>query len=211
MSHINRDNCDAVLLAVQLVVLFNWAQGPRPGEYLAFGTRHSDWLTVFRGVRTTIETLGPEAFSTHASGLRARGKPLPPPDPLIEFQQPLDELREYVTYNSLPSSLPINLHSLENLIEIYNDRYSGNNSEYHVIFAWLYRMKEEFLEALQRHNAVPLVIYAHFVVLVFEMERFWYMKGWSTHVLSGIWEILRDEDRICIRWPCAVVGWLPPT
>lgn len=72
-------------------------------------------------------------------------------------------------------------------------------------------MREEFLEAMQRHDAVPLVLYAHFVVLMHELDGFWYMKGWATHVLGGIWEVLRDEDRRCVRWPCAVVGWVPPT
>jgi hypothetical protein len=71
-------------------------------------------------------------------------------------------------------------------------------------------MTDGFLEALQRHGAVPLVLYAHFAVLMNDMEAFWYMRGWTAHVLNGIWGILRDEDRVWIRWPMAVVGYIPP-
>jgi hypothetical protein len=96
------------------------------------------------------------------------------------------------------------------LQECYSSRYEGVDSEYHVAFAWLYKMSDDFLDRLQQRQTIPLIIYAHFVVLMHEMERFWYMKGWTHHVMRGIFEALSREETAWIRWPMARVGWIAP-
>jgi hypothetical protein len=212
LTHLHQGNCDAILLSVQLICFITWARGPQPGEYLAFGENgRSEWLVMFRGIRTTFETLGYDNFTRSvAPNIRAKGKSLPQVTGLLAYEEPLAELHDYVQYASKPSQLSHNLYAHQVLLECYSNRYGGVDSEYHVVFAWLFRMQEEFLEALQRHDPVPLVVYAHFVLLMNDMEGFWYMKGWTMHVLAGIWGIIRDEDRVHIRWPVSVVGWIPP-
>ncbi|KAL5423369.1 hypothetical protein PMIN06_006744 [Paraphaeosphaeria minitans] len=212
LSHLHQDNCDPVLLSVQLICTITWARGPQPGEYLAFGDQgHSDWLAMFRGIRTTLETVGYDNFTrSMAPNIRAHAKPLPDVAGTLAYEEPLAELSDYVHYASKPPQLSQNVYAHQVLLECYSNRYGGVDGEYHVSFAWLFRMQEEFLQALQRHEPVPLVIYAHFAVLMNDMESFWYMKGWTSHVLAGIWDILRDEDRVHIRWSVSVVGWIPP-
>jgi hypothetical protein len=146
-----------------------------------------------------------------APSIRAKGKPLPNVKGTLPYEEPLAELYDFIECASAsPAALEDNIYAHKVLLECYANRYGGIDSEYHVVFAWLYRMKDEFLDALQRHDAVPLVVYAHFALLMNDMEGFWYMKGWTNHVLAGIWGILRDEDRVHIRWPISVVGWIPP-
>lgn len=212
LSYLHQDNCDPVLLSVQLICFITWARGPRPGEYLAFGDNgRSDWLVMFRGIRTTLETVGYDNFTRSITpNIRAKGKPLPIVAGTLAYEEPLAELYDYVQYASESSKLPYNVYAHKVLLECYSNRYGGMDGEYHVVFAWLFRMQEEFLEALQRHEPVPLVVYAHFVLLMNDMEGFWYMKGWTTHVLAGIWDCLGGEDRVHIRWPVSVVGWIPP-
>lgn len=36
------------------------------------------------------------------------------------------------------------------------------------------------------------------------------MKGWTHHVMSGIFEALATEHRAWIRWPMTTVGWIAP-
>lgn len=212
LAHLNQDNCDAVLISVQIICFITWARGPQPGEYLAFGENgRSEWLVMFRGIRTTIESLGYESFvKSHAPSIRAKAKPLPPNPAAPAYKEPLADLRDYIQYGSSPSLLETNRYAFDKLLECYNNRYGGVDGEYHVVFAWLYKMQDDFLEALQQHDSVALVIYAHFAVLMNDLECFWYMKGWTAHVLSGIWSILRDEDRVHARWAISVVGWIPP-
>jgi hypothetical protein len=211
LSHINQRNCDAVLVSAELISLIGWARGPQPGEFLAFGANErSEWLIMFRGIRYTMESLNYDSFTkSYAPQMRARGKPLQY-GTRPAFEQPLADLRHYIEYASSPSHLASNLYALELLLECYGNRYNGIDNEYSIVFTWLFKMEEDFLEAMQRHDAVPLVLYAHFTVLINDMERFWYMKGWTTHVISGIWGLLKDEDKIQLRWPIEIVGWITP-
>lgn len=58
IANLDPGNCDAVLLAVQLICFVSWGHGPQPGEYLAFGRdKRSDWLVVFCGIRTRFESI----------------------------------------------------------------------------------------------------------------------------------------------------------
>jgi hypothetical protein len=211
MKNISSGNCDAILISVQLICFVNWARGPQPGDYLAFADRGtSDWLLMFRGIRTTLESFGRENFKTHASAVESRSRPLPPMHEPLGYQKQLAELREHVSATSSPSESEANVRAMDILQECYSNRYKGVDSEYHVVFAWLYKMSDDFLDHLQQRDVIPLTIYAHFVVLMHEMERFWYMKGWTHHVMRGIFEALSREQTAWIRWPMARVGWIAP-
>jgi hypothetical protein len=189
-----------------------WAKGPQAGEYLAFGEKsNSEWLVMFRGIRTTLHMMAHDDFAkTHAPNTRAKSRSLPPSNEPAGYEEQLRELKEHVAFVSMPFHHAGNVNAVEVLLEIYGNRYGGIDSEYHVAFGWLYRMAEEFVDRLQQRDPIPLIIYAHFVVLMLDMERFWYMKGWTHHVMSGIFEALPAEHRPWIRWPMAIVGWIAP-
>ncbi|KAF2825576.1 hypothetical protein CC86DRAFT_394516 [Ophiobolus disseminans] len=212
ISNIGTENCDAILLSVQLICFVNWAKGPQVGEYLAFGNHgRSDWLVMFRGIRSTLESFGSENFSkTHTPAVKSKGRPLPTLSEPAGYQLHLSELRDHVAVTSQPADSPKNVKAVDVLKECYDSRYGGIDTEYHVVFAWLYRMDDDFLDRLQGRDAIPLIIFAHFVVLMQEMETFWYMKGWTHHVMSGIFESLEREHTPWIRWPMAKVGWISP-
>jgi hypothetical protein len=212
IARLGPDNCDAVLQSVQLICFVNWARGPQAGEYLAFG-RHgrSEWLVMFRGIRTTLSAFETSTFTkTHAPAVQTKGRPLPPTDGPFEYEKHLEELKQHIDFVSEPSDREDNVHSVQILEEMYSNRYRGKDGEYHVSFGWLYRMSQDFLDRLQQCDPLPLIIYAHFVVLMHDMEKFWYMKGWTHHVMSGIFEALPAQHRSWIRWPMASVGWIAP-
>lgn len=202
-------------MSVQLICFVCLARGPQPSDYLAFGkSGRSEWLIMFRGIRTTLETVGSEHFQkTHSGRTRAGakgGRPLPDLNTPEGFTFQLEELRKHVgILTTAETEREDDVHAVDVLIECYTNRYSGKDGEYHIVFAWLYRMPEGFLERMQRQEPAPLIIYAHWAVLLMELERFWYMKGWTHHVMAGIWDILADEHRIWIRWPMGQVGWIP--
>jgi hypothetical protein len=172
---------------------------------------------MFRGVRTTLESVGRDQFSkAYAPSFRAKGQPLSSLEPPLQWEERLSDLEVHVKILHSKSPMPSDhdlrddLYALSTLRECYKSRYGGKDSELHVAFAWLYRMPEEFLARLQRHDVGPLLIYAYFVVLMREMERFWYIRGWTNHVMAGIWGVLRDEERVWARWAIERVGWIPP-
>jgi hypothetical protein len=212
LANIGSHNCDAILLSVQLICFVNWARGPQPGEYLAFGDHgRSDWLIMFRGIRTTLESSGRNNFTkTHATALKSKSRPLPSMTGPLSYKLQLSELLEHVSVTSPISVCEEHVRAVQLLQECYSNRYDGVDSEYHVAFAWLYRMSDSFLDRLQQRDPVPLIIYAHFVVLMHEMEQFWYMKGWTHHAMGGVYEALGSEHTAWIRWPMAQVGYIMP-
>ncbi|KAH7113745.1 hypothetical protein B0J11DRAFT_445816 [Dendryphion nanum] len=212
LASMTPSNSDAVYFSVQLICLLGFARGPRPGEYLAFGSPgRSEWLFMFRGIRTTIESLENGNFEgTKLRSTRTKHRPLTGLSAPPEWETRLQDLKGHITFISPASDRDDNLHSLTILEEMYRNRYEEVDSEYHVVFGWLYRQSEGFLERLQAMEQIQLILYAHFVVLISDVERFWYMKGWTWHIMNGIWEALREENRAWIRWPMNVVGWIPP-
>lgn len=211
LSRLNAQNCDAVFLSVELISLIGWARGPQPGDFLAFGAnRMSETLIMFRGIRTTIELLDYDAFTRSFTAQKnTRGRPLTHIVRLA-YEQPLDNLRDYIEHASPSGQLDSNMSAMDLLQLCFSNRYNGVDSEYHDVFAWLFQVEDQFLDALQRHDAVPLVMYAHFAVLLKDIECHWYMKGWTTHVLEGIWHVLPDKDRVYLRWSIGTIGWIPP-
>ena len=212
IANISPDNCDAVLTSVQMICFIGWARGPQPGEYLAFGDHgKSEWLAMFRGVRTTVESISSKQFKkTLAPAKRMKGRLLVPSDEPYEYEKQLQELRAHIEFASEPSELADDLRSVDVLLELFTSRYGGKDGEYHVVFGWLYRMSISFLERLQERSPIPLILYAHFVVLMHDIERFWYMEGWTHHVMSGIFGALPEECKVWVRWPMASVGWIAP-
>lgn len=211
MANIDKDNSDAVLVSVQLICFVNWAKGPREGEYLAFGTQgRSDWLIMFRGVRTTSEASKQHTSKDVSDARVPQSRPLSSLCEPTGWESQLTELHEHVFAISAPTEKREDTRALDILRECFTSRYHGEDSEYHVVFAWLYKMSDNFLDRMQQHDPIPLIIFAHFVVLMQEMEQFWYMKDWTKHCMSGIHDALGKEHRPWIKWPMAKIGWIPP-
>ncbi|TPX13403.1 uncharacterized protein E0L32_006133 [Thyridium curvatum] len=77
------------------------------------------------------------------------------------------------------------------------------------VYSWLLKMGEPFIEMLKRRDPLALVIFAHFCVVLNSLENWWWMQGWSTHLLQEIWDLLDEEHRVWIRWPIEEIGWRP--
>ncbi|KZM27509.1 sequence-specific DNA binding RNA polymerase II transcription factor [Ascochyta rabiei] len=213
IANLSSSNCDAVLAAVQMICFISWGRGPQPGEYLAFGKdKRSDWLMMFRGIRTTLSSVERHRFvKTHAPAAQSKNRPLPAQEVPVGYKEQLDELRQHV--DLVTEDTPQHeedVKAVDVLREMYDNRYQGVDTEYHVVFGWLYRMTDGFLERLQQRDPTTMIMYAHFVVLVCALEQFWYMKGWTHHVMYGIWELLPQEHRAWLDWPAKRVGWIKP-
>lgn len=213
LANLSSENCDAVLVAVQMICFISWGRGPQPGEYLAFGReKRSDWLVMFRGIRTTLSSIESSQFTkSHAPDIRRKGRPLPAQEAPDQYERQLDELREHVDFVTKDTTChKEDLKSVDILREMFDNRYKGIDGEYHVSFGWLFRMTDGFLDRLQQRDPIPMIIYAHFVVLIRVLEQFWYMQGWTHHVMNGIWDLLPREHRPWLDWPIKSVGWIKP-
>ncbi|PSN59467.1 hypothetical protein BS50DRAFT_682306 [Corynespora cassiicola Philippines] len=212
LASMSPDNCNAVFTSVQLVCFLGFARGPQPGEYLAFGHGRSEWLIMFRGIKTTLQTIPRSHFTEHKlPHEKARHRPLPRETEPPDYVAQLEDLHSYVEFIAeTEGQRDGNTNSVDILKEMFHNRYTPKDSEYHVAFGWLYRMDEGFLQRLQNYEPGPLIIYGHFTVLMYDMEKFWYMKGWTHHIMSGIYAALPNDYRPWLDWPMRQVSWIPP-
>ena len=89
IANLSPSNCDAVLVAVQMICFISWGRDLQPGEYLAFRRdEKSDWLMMFRGIGTTLSSIKIQQFvQTHAPATRSKDHPLPAQEVPEEYKK----------------------------------------------------------------------------------------------------------------------------
>jgi hypothetical protein len=187
--------------------------GPKPGDFLLFGEAGlSEWLVIFRGVKSILDVhmdlllrseLAPLfRISQHHLTLQATS------------DEHLRELRELISTTAAEDpDLPIYLKSLHDLgLSFPASTVSGIRATVpspQIVFVWLYRLQDEFVGCLHQRRPIPLVILAHFCVLLSDLSAYWWAKGWAEHLISEIHSSLTEEYRFWMRWPMEEIGWLP--
>ncbi|KAG6356171.1 hypothetical protein INS49_015558 [Diaporthe citri] len=74
------------------------------------------------------------------------------------------------------------------------------------VYAWLYRLGNEYIQCLQRKEQIALVVFGYFALLLKELEVFWFMEGWAEHIIMGIDQFLDEEHRTWLEWPKEQLG-----
>ncbi|GAO50525.1 hypothetical protein SAICODRAFT_207734 [Saitoella complicata NRRL Y-17804] len=218
LSNLTADNCDAVWVSSVLLCFISFARGPRPGDYLFFGeAEHVSWLTLLRGVRSVIE-FKEDQFHSGLLAPIVQGEALTPKEPeemnSLPYREKMELLREFVISRATHDpSLSVYLSAVDSLTESFTaicDGIAGtdnNNRFAHILFKWTYSLPPEFSQALEERQVAPLVVLAHFLVLMkHELGEVWIFAGWAEHILSEVYECLCEEDRASIEWPIEEVG-----
>lgn len=222
LAELNKDSCDPLFIFAMLSCLQVFAKGPQPGNYLLFTEdTGKEWPIFFSGLRSVAEA------SVHF-GLTEPGEP-------FSFMYGIAKLDlERVHQDELATFWDSELRNLRQIMVsevtdeeergVYDealrrltagftavfgnsDVIRGANSQ--AVFAWLYYVSEDFVERLQAKENLALVFFAHFVVLIKQIEGAWMMKGWPDHLISGIYYALDPATRLWIRWPMERIGWCP--
>ena len=77
------------------------------------------------------------------------------------------------------------------------------------VFAWIFRIPEEYLTLLSKHEIVALVILAYLAILLRQLDTSWWTEGWSFVVISKVYSLLDEASRLQIRLPIEEIGWIP--
>jgi Fungal specific transcription factor domain len=207
---LNASNAHALFLFINLCSGFALSVGPQPGDYLLFGTSGpAEWLVLFRGVRTILESHGVTLMRGPLTPIfRSVTQILCADQPLPEFE-PLRALRSQIVDALEPNdpNLETYDHAIDSLARSWPTRALGSTLQ--TMGAWLYCVPDTFVDRLQERKPAAMVIFAYFLVLMNELEASWWAKGWVDHIMRGIYEILDEEWRIRIRWPMERIGWIP--
>jgi len=71
----------------------------------------------------------------------------------------------------------------------------------HVIWHWAVRLPPAFVDRLGDHEVVPLVLLAHWCVLLVQVRRHWWIEGWVERTMEEVMRCLPDEHRHWLDWP----------
>lgn len=226
LSNITSGNCSAVYIFSAILCIFTLASPRKEDDFLIFengkggGGGIAEWLALFRGTKTIIETSHEELrrgvlgamFTSGIERFRLREELVKEP---LEEGGRLDELKDLIS-RSLSSGIEKSGEK-----EIYNAAVEELRKSYAVcyrphlglesgdVFIWLFRISDEFLGLLRERTQEALAIFAFFCVVPKRLEWTWWMQGWSTHLLSRIYLLLDEEHRLWVRWPVEEVGWVP--
>jgi hypothetical protein len=216
---LNENNCTALYIATVLICSCTFAKRPRRQHLLVIAGRNEvAWWELFRGVRFVVERIGIAAIFAGELG------PLPPEVPVepfivdhiefdfVDWEEPLGKLAELVPLAAEPARdmcqkmLSLLSWCFEEIYGTSARRKSRIEGRFEVVMAWLYYISDEFVLCLWEKEPVPLVLLAHFTVLLQLLERFWYMRGWGAHVLQGVSEILDPNYAPWLEWPTTQIG-----
>ncbi|KAH6717726.1 hypothetical protein BKA61DRAFT_476235 [Leptodontidium sp. MPI-SDFR-AT-0119] len=218
LASVTKENCTGVYAFSALTIFFTLASPRKAEDLLLVGENGmADWLFLVKGTSFIVNNyegflreglLGPMFISgSRQSALRTQyiAEKSPQDDPLIELsglvaQNSTDEANKHVYLAAI--------ETLRKSYAFYN-RPGPSGYETGDIFIWIFEVTEEFLQLLRGHTQESLTIFAYFCVVLKRLDSHWWMQGWSTHLVSQIWNLLDEEHRLWIRWPLEEIGWLP--
>lgn len=217
------------LYMASMIMSFSYlAKGPQAGEYLAFSDFGSpEWLNHLRGVRSLVSSIKETGKMRKAQGWvdgiaeqKLQGEAQDERywrTPILcaavpDHEGPLEKLYTFISdlaaegadvsryttaINSLRDSYRASFENRtrDGAAEIRQDQ----------IWAWLYRMEDDFITALHQKRPPALIIYAHFVVLLAQVQQQWYLTGWIPHIMSGIKRHLNAVYHGWLEWPDAEI------
>ena len=69
------------------------------------------------------------------------------------------------------------------------------------IWHWAIRLQAGFVDKLAEGHVIPLVLVAHWCVLLARAKHYWWMDGWVEMTMGEIQRNMKDEHRYWLRWP----------
>ncbi|KAK2777614.1 retinol dehydrogenase 12 [Colletotrichum kahawae] len=222
LAAIDAESCDPLFIFAMLSCLQTFALGPRSGNFLLFtDDGEMEWPIFFRGLRTVAEASVLFGMTEPARPLvfmygiaKLDLETLPRDEPVTSWGTALRNLRQMmmneVSGEEERAVYQDALHRLRaGFAAVFGDKDMVEGANSQVVFAWLYRVSEDFVGRLQARENLALVFFAYFAVLIKQIDGVWMIKGWPDHLIAGIYYALVPATRLWIRWPMERIGWFP--
>jgi hypothetical protein len=224
LPRIDVDNCQALYISAVFVCFYTFGKGPSPGDFLVFSEQGpAVWLPLLKGVRSIIQTVGPDVLFSGLLGLlapKSGPKVVTEPTvakeqrPRVDWEEPMQELRRFIASSADPN-LDIYLRAVDGMLPCFEATYGKSDGTYvgggenQVIFIWLYRIEDSFVGSLQQKQPIALIILAYYALLITILDKHWFMTGWVEHIMTGIHGFLDEEHLVWMRWPMEQAGVEP--
>ena len=214
MANANRDNADALFSFSLLVIYFAFASSKASGsqesdEPLASATQ---CIRTIRGIRFVLPPIlqwveeGPLAqlLSFHPGNMKSNHS-FNDPDTDGYFQRFLvlcstssdmnktHDFEDIEQYAAAASTLRASFLKAESMPD--------GALKTPPIWHWACRLAPEFLQRLRELHPIPLVLVAHWCVILAQIRQYWWIQGWVDHTIGQIQQSLPREYHDWLDWP----------
>jgi len=69
------------------------------------------------------------------------------------------------------------------------------------IWHWAVRLPASFVTRLREGHCVPLILVAHWCVLLVQVQHYWFIQGWVDQTMGDLTRCLAQEYREWLDWP----------
>ena len=214
MANANQENADALFSFSLLVVYFAFASrkvsgAQESGESLAGVVQ---CISIIRGVRYVVPLIqqwveeGPLAqLLPFQPGNMKSNHSFNDPDTDHYFQRFLvlcstnsemnktHELEDIEQYAAAASTLRASFLKAESVAD--------GELRTPPIWHWASRLAPEFLQRLGTLHPIPLVLVAHWCVILAQVRQYWWIQGWVDHTMGQIRQCLPREHHEWLEWP----------
>lgn len=213
MANANRDNADALFAFSLLVVYFAFASpkasGSQESENPLAGAVQC--INIIRGIRYVVPAIqqwveeGPLAQLTFHPGNMKSNHSFSDPDTDRYFQTFLvlcstssdmnkaHEFEDIEQYAAAASTLRASFLQAESVAD--------GALKTPPIWHWACRLNPEFLQRLGKLHSIPLVLVAHWCVILAQIRQEWWIEGWVDHTMGQIQDCLPREYHEWLEWP----------
>lgn len=217
IQRLDRENCPALYITAVLICFTSFAKGPSPGNMLLVATdRQVPWLSLIRGVKFVVETMG---WGSIFSGVLAKHHPKPPKDrrdspvaspPALNLVQPpawqvsLTKISEMITVLPDPQCRQVYQREVEALLRCFRGTFGQGKpiGTLPIVMSWMYQVQDAYVQRLDERNPLALLILGHFCVLLRTVEgMYWFIQGWPRHVVDEILKVLDLQCHQWLAWP----------
>ena len=212
MANPSQENGDALFAFSLLIVYFAFA-GPKTSETQGMGIPLDgavQCINLFRGVRQILPAVkqwvdqGPLAPLLLYNPNNVRSNPFFQDaninshfSNLLLFcsttHDPNNDLEDVETFAAAASSLRASFLKFESLAE--------GDPNTPLVWHWAVRLPESFVQRLTEQQVVPLILVAHWCVLLAQVQQYWWIQGWVDQTLGEIEGCIGQDYRLWLDWP----------
>ncbi|KAI0478364.1 hypothetical protein F4859DRAFT_504188 [Xylaria cf. heliscus] len=222
LPNLNAENCAELYVATILVFVSTLAKRPRPGHLLliADGSEVA-WWELFKGIRIVVESIGiPTVFSDELGPLPSDAMGYNDGEDtqhhlhqhinlnVVVWEGSVGRLSALISAAPSPSARDACQSALNILTWCFQETFGTTakphptvDAKFNIVMVWLYCLPDEFIGSLKAKEPVPLVLLAHFAVLLQTLDVAWFIAGWAPHVIQGVSEILGPAWNEWLEWP----------
>lgn len=207
---INAKNCHALYSGSQLIVKYLFAAETEPQRF--FFTKGTEILGLMKGayrIRETYKEWLEKGSLSYLAGDIFKTTMVPLDSPFdSRFDWVSTQMRMLAADTDDISPSLEALRITRDMLALTVTSFTNPTMRKGLCQAWLAQVQPAYLEAVRRRRPDAVVVLAHYCLLLKQIDHdaFWYMRGWSTSLLSECAKSLDERWRSCIIWPMDVVG-----